>query len=1604
MKKSFQKVISLVLAIAMLLGASAFAKVHISKAETGKVETKSESTNRPGIEKWLDEHRPINGGYYRVWNDEASLNLPKWKSHYPDSDKRRELTKMGDVPSEVDLVLAFYDNNLGNVPEETMKQYVAKLHEKGQKVVGSIFAHILYDDIEYNLKNQELSKKIEEEYKDYIETNYQKGRKVLSFRDNEEDNKKRAEFILKYYMNIYNFDGLDIDMEKTGDEFKGKEKHYNNVLEILSQHVGPKSNSDKLFIYDTTRSAFHPAFKEHSDKFDLVLIQMYGNRAEYRNTEDYKNSIDFKGNSEYFENEGLTLFETFSSLIPAEKIMIGFSFYEENSYGTKTIPTAVHNNRWYDIPTTDKKVEKLINSDGSFNTRGYFVEGGFEESRAARYAKWQHEFGLKGGVFSYAIDRDGVAHPTKDEAQQMYNEYSKFTTNGEDIDIEQWVNAGRPGKSPSDDLYSSTYEYSKQLKQILKESNDYKTIDHEDFKDEALRKQIIAKVSKYKGNIERFNGDLVLDDPNIKDLTGLNKLKNVKSVSLKGLKNLEVLDLSNMRLEVLDIDKPEEMTSLKKVDLSNNRLDLSKNTHNRKVLEALYESVENKDKNSFKFEEQDILGYYPKEIEPKTIKLEVKENETFDLKNLLTKTVTAQGTDISDKEKVDELKAEKVFERTYIKSSVEYEKIKKDYNNFTFKVKNSENEVISDMKLSLAKEETYFVEIYQDQDKKYDVKVVVGREKQLLENLALKAKIKYNNTANPALFDGDLTQKALLTFNAPVSYIIDIGDNAQVSMIRLYNSSYVDKDKTPSQNDLETVRFEVLKPDVEITNRNEYSKLNDDSNWQLVHTMSKAEAVYQSQITPTSGRYWRINFDTVRDGKTAYPYATELQLLGQRFEIKDKYDVAVVDLVKDFGKAITLEDIKSAITVKESEKNVDFEVSLDKDQTLPNGQESGKSQVKVVVKFPDESTKVVDVNITINEKPDLKYEDLQTIIKKAEETKETQAYKNNRDDAKDKFDKVIEEAKTLIEKAANQEEITSMTEKVKKAIADLQQAFELIYKTKYVAFSEVKNPDYDLEFKKTKVTQEGKDGTFSEDGKITLGQDEIIVVGNLSKGVEIHNTLPRVIVKDESIPSGKFEEVKGEDRITRVDLVYKVDEKTGELLYPYTKEVVVKEGKPGQIKIGAGKVQYYDYVRDVEENEILVKTDHELELGKQKIEQGQVGIKETRYLVEVKDGIEISRNLDKEYEKTIQERKDTVITIGVSTKVQDDKIKQLEESKKALEDKLIGLEKNVISKEELNIFKQKNTDLEKEIVQLKEQIKSLKEDYEAKISKINENTQNLTKEMKDLSIKKDKLEAELNEKTNKIKALEMKIKDLFNSESKKPSGEAPNHKISIKKINKTIAEISDKLEEILKSKLPYNYKILDISVYNNEGKKVSELKEKISVEISLNDLGFTREQIKTLEIYSNHKNAEGEFELIQITDFEVKEGKIIFASDKFSDFVFVVGSKDEPKANDEDKKPEEGINTDDGKKVQKPEETPKTNKGEKSKGTEEQSKTQAPKKSEKTEKVETSKKTNNVVYVNNNSNNSPKTGDKGILFEMLLLTFTLGVFAIIWKSRKRLGS
>lgn len=212
---------------------------------------------------------------------------------------------------------------------------------------------------------------------DYVPKLHQQGTRVArttsiravldpAFEDTPEGHRANAEHLVTTMVEAHGLDGLDIDMEQTLDDTQTARAV--GVFRELSRLVGPLSGTDRLFIYDTNRNGDVPLFEATADCFDYVLVQSYG-----RSVSSLQGTWD-----------------TFAPHIDSEQYLIGFSFYEENDEW----------NEWNDTSEP------------------------FEDSRAVAFADWQPEGSVKGGIFSYAVDRDGVAFKDDTISHTTY-EWSK---------------------------------------------------------------------------------------------------------------------------------------------------------------------------------------------------------------------------------------------------------------------------------------------------------------------------------------------------------------------------------------------------------------------------------------------------------------------------------------------------------------------------------------------------------------------------------------------------------------------------------------------------------------------------------------------------------------------------------------------------------------------------------------------------------------------------------------------------------------------------------------------------------------------------------------------------------------------------------------------------------------------------------------------------------------------------------------------------------------------------------------------------------------------------------------------------------------------------
>lgn len=162
-----------------------------------------------------------------------------------------------------------------------------------------------------------------------------------------------AQGIMNNIVNKYGFDGYDIDVEfnPSGTVLTDMA----GVYSALSAYLGPRSGTGKLLTFDTNQPGSNNMFRSIYNLVDYVWYQSYA-----------------RGSNPAFLQ---SIFDGFSSYIPANRFIPGFSFYEE--YGD-----AAHN-YWDDIIYP-------LNGTGS----------------AYDLTRWEPDNGRKGGVFSYALDRD----------------------------------------------------------------------------------------------------------------------------------------------------------------------------------------------------------------------------------------------------------------------------------------------------------------------------------------------------------------------------------------------------------------------------------------------------------------------------------------------------------------------------------------------------------------------------------------------------------------------------------------------------------------------------------------------------------------------------------------------------------------------------------------------------------------------------------------------------------------------------------------------------------------------------------------------------------------------------------------------------------------------------------------------------------------------------------------------------------------------------------------------------------------------------------------------------------------------------------------------
>ncbi|MCD3450847.1 endo-beta-N-acetylglucosaminidase [Streptococcus equi subsp. zooepidemicus] len=797
---------------------------------------------------------PLYGGYFRTWHDKTS-----------DPAEKDKVNSMGELPKEVDLAFVFHDwtKDYSLFWQKLATKHIPKLNKQGTRVIRTIPWRFLAGGDHSG---------IAEDAQKYPNT--------------PEGNKALAKAIVDEYVYKYNLDGLDVDIERDSIPKVNKEESKEGiersiqVFEEIGKLIGPKgADRSRLFIMDSTYMADkNPLIERGAPYIDLLLVQVYGAQGERGEWDPVARKPEKTMEERW---------ESYSKYIRPEQYMVGFSFYEEN---------AGSGNLWYDI-NERKDDHNPLHSE---------ITG----TRAERYAKWQPKTGgVKGGIFSYAIDRDGVAHQPEKYAKR------------------------KDFKDVTDKIFHSDYKVSKALKEVMVKDKSYEQIDETDFPDKALREAVIAQVGSRRGDLERFNGTLRLDNPDIKSLEGLNKLKKLAKLELVGLSQITKLDQSvlpeNIKptkdtlVSVLEAYKKDDqeaakaipqvaltisgltglkelnlagferetlagidaasLTSLEKVDLSSNKLDLAAGTDNRQILDTMLATVTKHGKanaDNMTFDHQKPTGLYPDTYGTKSLQLPVA-NDTIDLQaKLLFGTVTNQGTLINSEADYKAYQEQEIAGRRFVDPSYDYKAFAVTYDAYKVRVTDSTLGVTDEKKLSTSKEETYKIEFFSPTNSTkpvHEAKVVVGEEKTMMVNLAEGATIiggSADQTNAKKVFDGLLNNDTTtLSTSNKASIIFELKESGLVKHWRFFNDSAKKK-----EDYIKEAKLEAFVGHFEDSSKVKDS-LEKSTEWVTVSDYSGEAQEFSQPLNNVGAKYWRITID---NKKSQYGYVSlpELQLIG----------------------------------------------------------------------------------------------------------------------------------------------------------------------------------------------------------------------------------------------------------------------------------------------------------------------------------------------------------------------------------------------------------------------------------------------------------------------------------------------------------------------------------------------------------------------------------------------------------------------------------------------------------------------------------------------------------------------------------------------------
>lgn len=227
-------------------------------------------------------------------------------------------------------------------------------------------------------------------------------------------------------------------------------------------------------------------------------------------------------------------------------------------------------------------------------------------------------------------------------------------------------------------------------------------------------------------------------------------------------------------------------------------------------------------------------------------------------------------------------------------------------------------------------------------------------------------------------------------------------------------------------------------------------------------------------------------------------------------------------------------------------------------------------------------------------------------------------------------------------------------------------------------------------------------------------------------------------------------------------------------------------------------------------------------------------------------------------------------------------------------------------------------------------------------------------------------------------------KDSDISEENKNSDKEPRYSLVIKPVKKGLLQVHQDLNEFSKG---YNYKVFDVTVRDENNEIVTETKVPLEIKINEDELNISNKNRESLRIFNNHNG-----ELIEIKDSKFVDGKVIFESSQFSDYVFVTKADDAVKVDNTstDKnnlsKGEKDKNADNSSIVDKVPNKDSNNSSKEDNNTN---------KGAKVVQADGKAKTTTVVKTKSN----PKTGDSGVIISTLFVMISFGAL-ISLKSKK----